>query len=592
MIRYTMREKQSGPGCGLLGLLATVVILVLAMAVMAFNIGDVRSKLLGAVGDGTRNDIIALYSRLTMRQVETADMVPIRYTNVNPLGVNTFLEQEVEVTKRRQTLQMLKDAGVGFIRQQFPWEDIERPIKGTFWDDKYNKSTWEKYDNIVDLANEYGLQMIVRLDLPPKWAHPDNAWPHTPPEKLSDYGDFVYKVVSRFKGKVKYYQLWNEPNLAIEWGSKQVSAKDYVQLLKVGYQRAKEADPNVVIISAALAPTIEESWQALNEQIYLQEMYDAGAKDYFDILSVMAYGLRFGPDDRRLTLKDVNFSRPLLVREIMVKNGDAAKPIWASEMGWNAQPESVAAEPVFGRVSEELQASYTVRGFQRAAQEWPWMGVMNIWFFKRADDREKDQPMYYFRLVDPDFTPHPVYNAVKALGAEPPIIRRGFSQEDHRALGFQGDWKVISEPQASLGAMRSTAQAGANISAQFEGTTLSLVAPIGPEWGQAYVEIDGSPQKANQLTLDGSGRATLDLSSQDKRWQQQIPVASGLSDGTHRLVVKTAGPFALDGIVVDSPPPSWTQWLLPAIAGIAVALLVFMLALVRSQTTNRGRLRL
>ena len=57
----------------------------------------------------------------------------------------------------------------------------------------------------------------------------------------------------------------------------------------------------------------------MNEQIYFQQMYDAGAKDYFDIMSVMAYGLRSGPDDRRLTLQDVNFSRPLLVREIMVR---------------------------------------------------------------------------------------------------------------------------------------------------------------------------------------------------------------------------------------------------------------------------------
>ena len=591
MIRYTMRQQQRrrGPGPGLLALL--IVLAAVALAI-AYNLGDLRSKLLAGLGDERRNDIIALYSGLTMRQVDTADMVPIRYSGVNPLGVNTFLEQEVEVAKRRQTLQMIKDAGIGFIRQQFHWEDIERPIKGTFWDDKYGKSSWEKYDNIVDLANEYGLQMIVRLDLPPKWAHPNNLWPHTPPEKLDDYGDFVYKVVSRYKGKVKYYQLWNEPNLAIEWGSKQVSAKEYVQLLKIGYQRAKEADPNVVVISAALAPTIEETWQALNDQIYLQQMYDEGVKDYFDILSVMAYGLRFGPDDRRLALRDVNFSRPLLIREIMVKNGDAAKPVWASEMGWNAQPESVTAEPVFGRVSEELQARYTVRGFQRAAEEWPWMGVMNIWFFKRVDDHEKDQPFYYFRLADPDFKIHPVYDAVKGLGAKPPVLNRGFSQENHQALAFQGDWKIQADPQASLGQMRSTNRAGASISAQFEGTEISLLVPKGPEWGQAYVEIDGSPQKANRLNLDGSGKAVVDLSSPEKKSQQQIPLASGLSGGTHSLAIKAAGPFALDGVIVDSPHTNWQQWVLPAIAGVVVAILVFTLAMARSRLANRGRLRI
>src|ERR687883_2067879 len=90
-------------------------------------------------------------------------------------------------------------------------------------------------------------------------------------------------------------------------------------------------------------PAAAESDQALNELIYLQQMYDSGAAGYFDIMSVQAYGLRNGPDDRRLDLGDVNFSRPLLVRELMVKNGDGAKSVWASEVGWNSQPPSVAA---------------------------------------------------------------------------------------------------------------------------------------------------------------------------------------------------------------------------------------------------------
>ena len=79
------------------------------------------------------------------------------------------------------------------------------------------------------------------------------------------------------------------------------------------------------MLAASLSPTIEESERALNELIFLQRMYDAGAARFFDVMSVQAYGLRNGPDDRRLDLGDVNFSRPLLVRELMVKNGDAAK---------------------------------------------------------------------------------------------------------------------------------------------------------------------------------------------------------------------------------------------------------------------------
>ena len=67
------------------------------------------------------------------------------------------------------------------------------------------------------------------------------------------------------------------------------------------------------------------------------------ARGAFDVLAVQAYGLRSGPDDLRLASGDVNFSRTLVVRELMVRNGDAARPIWATEMGWNAPP---AGSPV------------------------------------------------------------------------------------------------------------------------------------------------------------------------------------------------------------------------------------------------------
>ena len=106
-----------------------------------------------------------------------------------------------------------------------------------------------------------------------------------------------------------------------------------------------------------MAPTIEESDRALNELVFLQQMYDAGARGAFDVLAVQAYGLRSGPDDLRLASGDVNFSRTLVVRELMVKNGDAARPIWATEVGWNAPPPGYAGPVPYGAVSERSRRS-------------------------------------------------------------------------------------------------------------------------------------------------------------------------------------------------------------------------------------------
>jgi hypothetical protein len=205
-----------------------------------------------------------------------------------------------------------------------------------------------------------------------------------------------------------------------EWG--QVNAAEYVELLKIAYTRAKEADPECVILAGALSATIElddEEWgKGINDFIYLQQMYDAGAAPYFDILSVQGYGLFSGPTDRRMRPRVLNFSRPLYVREIMVDNGDAHKPVWISELDWSPVPEHIP--PVYGRYDEATRARYVVQAYDRMRQEWPWMGVACFWFFKLADESAQEQPWYYFRMVEPDFTPLPVYDAVKDYAASLP----------------------------------------------------------------------------------------------------------------------------------------------------------------------------
>jgi hypothetical protein len=410
-------------------LIAVVVGVIAGGAALAFR-GPLRSWAYGVTGEeGLAQQIkgVAYYAGNLIRpQPRLDDAVSrqageIHHADVVPFGINTFLQQEVEVAKRERSLQMIRDAGFRWIRQEFPWEDIEIHGKGDFEDRRWepHRSAWEKYDNIVDLADQYELEIIARLSTPPDWTRAENnefsdLWP---PDDYADFGDFVYAVVDRYKGRVRYYQIWNEPNLVREWGV--VDAGKYVELLKVAYTRAKEADPECVILAGALSATIEldrEEWgKGVSDFIYLQQMYDAGAAAYFDIMSVQGYGLFSGPTNRRMQARVLNFSRPLYIREIMVLNGDAEKAIWISELDWSPVPEGIT--PVYGRYDEETRARYVVEAYERMEEEWPWMGVACFWFFKRADDSERERPEYYFRMVEPDFAPLPVYDAIKAYAA-------------------------------------------------------------------------------------------------------------------------------------------------------------------------------
>ncbi len=348
---------------------------------------------------------------------------PLQHADVNPFGVNTFLEQEAEPAKRAQAVRMAADAGFHWLRQEFTWEDIEIHGKGDSEDRRHEpyRSAWEKYDEIVDLAEQNGMELIVRISNPPEWTRSASDAPGTfaPPDNVQDFADFVSAVVSRYKGRVRYYQLWNEPNIYPEWGSYPISPEQYTELLKAGAIAARAADPDAVIIAGALAATINlqpddpAPANSLSDLLFLQRMYDAGAAPYFDIMAVQGYGLWSGPTDRRMHPRVLNISHHKFIRDLMVKNGDAHKPIWLAEMNWNAAPEDL--EPRFGRVTEEQQARYLPIAYQRVIDEWPWIGVANTWYLKRATDEWETErkPEAYFRLLKPDFTPLPVYESIK-----------------------------------------------------------------------------------------------------------------------------------------------------------------------------------
>ena len=442
---------------------------------------------------------------------QTAADSAVANAGVNPFGVNTFLEQEVEEWKREESLRLISAAGFHWIRQEFPWEDIEIHGKDDFEDRRHepSRSAWDKYDNITGLAEQYDIEIIARLSNPPAWTRlgGDERGNYGPPDDLSDWGDYVEAVVSRYQGKIRYYQLWNEPNIYPEWGEQPVDPEAYVQLLCEGYVRAKAVDPEVVILMGALAPTVALNpgpgpALGLSEFVFLQRMYDAGAAACFDVLAVNDYMLWSGPTDRRMRPLNVNFSRPMYVRDIMVKNGDAEKPVWITEMNSNAVPNdpSIQGLGAFGQVTLEQQAEYAVRAYERVMEEWPWAGVVNFWFFKRASDAERDQAWYYFRMVEPDFTPLPVYDVLKdyATGVIPTLYA-GVHQEDHWTLYYDGPWERIDDPSASLGAYERALSPGATLQWMFQGSSLTLV----PGPGRAEIEVqidDGEPER---ILLEG-----------------------------------------------------------------------------------------
>lgn len=512
-------------------------------------------------------------------------------TDVNPYGANFFLDREVEDWKRDRTVRMASEAGIVWAKQEFSWEEIEK---------RKNQFDWDKYDQIVATFEKYNMQIIARVDRPPAWAHKDNSIPQAPPDDFNDYGDFIDAFVRRYQGRIHYIQVWNEPNIFPEWGNRPVDPAAYVQLLRIAYTRAKAVDPYIRILSAPLAITLGEAWapgspqwRNMNDLDYLAAMYKAGAKNYFDILSANAFGLRASPDDPPDPTK-LNFQRVALDRQIMESFSDANKAIWINEYGWNASPPDFSEDKlIWGRVTEQQQADYTVRGISQARDMWPWVGVFNIWYFRQVGDIPPDRSDFYFRMVDIDFTPRLVYLRVKEAATFPVVAQPGLYQELNPAVDLQGNWQPYLNPRSSAGSEMVTRQPGARATIRFWGDGFDLIMRRGPTMGRAWVTLDG--QNVPGLPLDPNGNGYVELSGPNDEFQVRVPVARDIPRGTHtvEVVVGQSGEVSLDAFEVTADGLHEFPWSLALAAGsvfiVAIALLAFSLLRSRASPVKGNR---
>ena len=328
---------------------------------------------------------------------------PQQVVTANPsVGVHTRLTDEVEEWKIQHTLQMVRQMGAPWIVEYFPWPYIELE------DGKFN---WSHSDAVIKHAENQGLTVIARLGWAPWWARPDpdeqeTTLTHLDAEHYDDFADFVVAFVGRYRGRVNHVILWNEPNLSFEWGYRPVDPAGYVELLRAVYPRAHAANPDVIVLAGALAPTLEPEGSpvGLSDLTYLERMYKAGAAPYFDALAAHAYGLTSPPEEPP-TASAINFRRVELLHEIMVAHSDEGKPIYVTEAGWNDHPRWANS------VRPAQRIKYTIGAYEWARQNWPWCACVAMWAFRYPASTLSYQDYYAF--VTTDFEPKVIYLEVQ-----------------------------------------------------------------------------------------------------------------------------------------------------------------------------------
>jgi hypothetical protein len=325
---------------------------------------------------------------------------PQQVITTNPIvGVHTRLTDEVEEWKIQRTLRMVREMGAPWIVEYFPWPYIE-PSKGNY--------NWSHADAVVKHAENQSVTVIARLGWVPGWAREkETTFTHLDAEHYDDFAEFVAAFVERYRGRVNHLIIWNEPNLSFEWGYRPVDPEGYAEMLKAVYPRAHAANPDVIVLAGALAPTLEPegSPAGLNDLLYLERMYGAGAAPYFDALAVHAYGLT-QPPEAPPGPDALNFRRVELLREIMVTHGDGDKPVYVTEAGWNDHPRWAHA------VRPAQRIEYTIGAYEWARLHWPWCQCVAMWAFRYPSPTYNYQD--YYEFVTTDFEPRVIYLEVQA----------------------------------------------------------------------------------------------------------------------------------------------------------------------------------
>ncbi|HZY43543.1 MAG TPA: cellulase family glycosylhydrolase [Anaerolineae bacterium] len=322
---------------------------------------------------------------------------------------------------------------MGWIKQQLRW-GVFSPAPDQF--------DWSGFDRVINAASAKGLKVMLSIVTAPQWSHPNLAATkddpeaiNGPPDDLTAYAKFVGTVVDRYPGQVHAIEIWNEQNIDAEWRTapQVVSPEKYAEMLKLAYQTIKAKDPNIIVISGALAPTgyfVGGCTEAgCDDGPYLKRLVDAGFLPYVDCVGVHANGYNVPPDktqadgytDPAATFKGP-FTNPIPswyfrgTLELYRDTVQNQKPLCVTEFGWATNDGFGVVVPGYEFASDNTQqeqADWIVQAYTLMKQ---W-GYVKLAFLFNLDYAQKSPNGANDRTADWSITgldgsARPAFNAL------------------------------------------------------------------------------------------------------------------------------------------------------------------------------------
>ena len=338
-----------------------------------------------------------------------------------PAGASGTTASRFGVVQAFEAPDQARAARVGWERVMFLWHGLQ-PSSASDWYPPFP-------DDVLARSIGDGREVVGLLIGTPHWASDGGRTIdvprglYLPPDDPGNvWARFVQRIVSSYKGRIRTWVIWNEPDIwdadhsGSQWAG---SVADYYQLLKTAYVVAKGVDPDVRVATAGLTFWWDATY---GREPYLQRLLAVAEADatapahnwYFDVVVLQLYNDPLG-------LYDV----PLKMRRILADRG-LQQPIWINET--NVAPWDDPAAPLprsHFRGTMDEQASFVVEAAAAALAA----GVERVEFYKMRDSSVYVSGSEQFGLIRADGSARPAYDALRVVtryfdGAQRASLRR------------------------------------------------------------------------------------------------------------------------------------------------------------------------
>lgn len=182
---------------------------------------------------------------------------------------------------------------------------------------------FSRLDRYVAMAALTRTDVLMPLANTPRWAaaRPDEPSGYKPgnasePADLGHWDSFVQAVGERYKGRIRYYEIWNEPDDKTHFTG---SLSVLIEMTCRAHRILKQIDPDIRVVSPATAG-------GGGHIDFLDRFLTQGGKACVDIIAHHFYVPRFGPEAMVPHIRQV--------RAVMERHRLAHLPLWNTESGW------------------------------------------------------------------------------------------------------------------------------------------------------------------------------------------------------------------------------------------------------------------